>query len=203
MSQKEHWENVYQANSAQEVSWYQEKATVSLSIVQALKLRKESRIIDVGGGASTFVDGLLLARFEDICVLDLSSHALDIAKRRLGGCATKVCWLVEDITLLEPKKRYDFWHDRAVFHFLTQNKDRAKYKEVLNSSVRLGGYVMIAAFSIGGPEQCSGLNIVQYDVDAIKKELGVEFQLMDERIERHVTPSGKEQLFRYFVFQKI
>ncbi len=202
MSQAVHWENVYQNKSAEEVSWYQEVPAVSLSILQGLSLNKADRIIDVGGGASTLVDGLLQDGFTAISVLDLSSSALELAKKRLGEPAQQVDWLVEDITRFAPQKAYTFWHDRAVFHFLTKAEDRAKYKKVLASSVKVGGYIMIAAFSKGGPEQCSGLDIVQYDSDKIQNELGDGFQLLDEVAEEHVTPSGKVQLFRYFVFKK-
>lgn len=203
MNQKEHWENVYQNKSAQEVSWYQEVPTVSLSIIKDLSFNKEDRIIDVGGGASTLVDGLLQEGFERISVLDLSLSALEQAKKRLGERAKKVDWYEEDITLFAPNTSYRLWHDRAVFHFLTELSDREKYKQVLEASVKEGGYVVIAAFAKNGPSQCSGLNIVQYDADKIKKELGVTFQLMDEVIEKHMTPSKKEQLFHYFVFRKV
>ena len=203
MNQKVHWEEVYQNKSAEEVSWYQEVPTVSLSIVHDLNLMKKSQIIDVGGGASTLVDGLLQEGFENISVLDLSSNALEQVKQRLGEWAKKVDWLVEDVTSFVPQKTYSFWHDRAVFHFLTKSEDRVKYKQVLDASVKTGGYVMIAAFSKNGPEQCSGLDIVQYDADKLKNELGVAFQLMDEVVEEHVTPNGKVQLFRYFLFRKL
>ena len=202
MNSKEHWKNVYQNKSAEEVSWYQRVPTVSLAIIHDVGLQKNQGIIDVGGGASTLVDCLLQAGFEDISVLDLSPQALEIAKQRLGKRAEEVDWLAEDITQFSPKKKVDFWHDRAVFHFLTQSEDRAKYKKILASSVISGGYIMIAVFSIGGPEQCSGLDIVQYDADKIKEELGGEFQLIDERVEQHQTPSGNAQLFCYFVFRK-
>ncbi len=202
MNQKEHWENVYQNKSAEEVSWYQEVPTISLSITQRLNLQKEDQIIDVGGGASTFVDSLLQAGFKKISVLDLSSSALELAKQRLGEQAEKVDWRVEDVTQFKAEQKYVFWHDRAVFHFLTQDEDRVKYKKALLSSITSGGYAMIAAFSVGGPKQCSGLDIVQYDADKIQKELGDEFEWVDEVIETHLTPNGKEQLFRYFVFRK-
>ncbi|VAW48460.1 tRNA (adenine57/58-N1)-methyltransferase [hydrothermal vent metagenome] len=203
MNSKEHWKNVYQNKSAEEVSWYQAIPTISLSIIRDSGLKKEQAIIDVGGGASTLVDSLLQEGFEDITVLDLSSQALEVAKQRLGERAEAVDWLAEDITQFSPKKKVFFWHDRAVFHFLTQSEDRAKYKKILASSVLSGGYVMIAVFSIGGPEQCSGLDIVQYDADKIKEALGVEFKLIDEQVEQHMTPSGNAQLFRYFVFRKV
>ncbi len=203
LNQKEHWENVYQNKSAEEVSWYQETPTISLSITQKLNLQKKAAIIDVGGGASTFVDGLLQAGFEQVSVLDLSSNALELAKQRLGVEAEKVNWRVEDVMQLKTEQKYTFWHDRAVFHFLTQAEERVKYKKALLSSVVSGGYAMIAAFSIGGPKQCSGLNIVQYDADKIRKELEGTLEWVEEVIETHLTPNGKEQLFRYFIFRKV
>ena len=203
MSRKDHWENVYKKKSPIEVSWYQSKPSISLSIISSLSIEKDENLIDVGGGASTLVDYLLEEGFKNISILDLSSNALEQAKKRLGEKSKLVNWQAEDVTNYSPKKTYSLWHDRAVFHFLTERSDKEKYKKVLESSVRVGGYVIIAAFSIGGPKKCSGLDIVQYDAEKIRRELGQNYKLIEEKSESHVTPDGKEQLFGYNVFTKI
>ena len=202
MSRKEHWERIYKKKSPVEVSWYQEEPTISLSLVIKLLLGRDESIIDIGGGASTLVDCLLEEGFKNITILDLSSNALSRAKQRLGDKAALVNWKVEDITMYVPNHDYSLWHDRAVFHFLTEKNDREKYKRVLEESVREGGYVIIAAFAIGGPTKCSGLDIVQYDAEKLQKEIGTSFNLFEEKSEVHITPAGKEQLFGYYVFSK-
>ncbi len=203
MGRKNHWENIYKDKSPLEVSWYQSKPTVSLSMIDHLSLKKEENIIDVGGGVSTLVDHLLEEGFNNITVLDLSSNALELAKKRLDEKSKRVHWVAEDVTNFSPDKTYSLWHDRAVFHFLTDKSDRQKYKQRLESSVRVGGYVVIAAFAIGGPKKCSGLDIVQYSSAKLERELGAHFNLIAERSETHITPAGIEQLFGYYVFTKI
>jgi SAM-dependent methyltransferase len=202
MSRTEHWEKIYKEKSPLDVSWYQTKPFVSLSIINNLPMGKDENIIDVGGGASTFVDCLVEEGFKNISVLDLSSNALTLAKSRLGEKSKLVNWQIDDITQFTPTKQYSLWHDRAVFHFLTEKSDREKYKEVLASAVKVGGYVIIAAFSIGGPTKCSGLDIVQYDAEKIKQEFESHFKLINEKSETHITPAGREQLFGYYVFSK-
>ncbi len=202
MSKKDHWESVYKEKSAIEVSWYQKEPTISLSLIRSLPLEKDEYVIDVGGGFSTLADYLLEDGYNNITVLDLSSNALAFSKKRLGGKADLINWKVEDVTNHAPGQNYSLWHDRAVFHFLTEKNDREKYKKVLETSVRDGGYVIIATFSIGGPKKCSGLDIVQYDAEKLQKELGGSFKLIEELSEKHITPRGKEQLFGYYVFTK-
>jgi len=203
MSRKDHWEKVYKENSALKVSWYQSVPTKSLAIINRLGLEKDENLIDVGGGASTLVDHLVADYFKNITVLDLSSRALDLAKKRLGEKSTNVIWEARDVTDFSPDKIYSLWHDRAVFHFLTDKSDREKYKKALESSIRVGGYVIIATFSVYGPIKCSGLDIVQYDAKKITKELGSHYNIIEEMSESHITPSGNEQLFGYYVFKKI
>lgn len=202
MSRKDHWEGVYKEKTSLKVSWYQKKPVISVSLIQNLPLEKDEHIIDVGGGASTLVDHLIEEGFKNITVLDLSSNALSHAKQRMGSTADTINWKVEDVTNFSPEYNYSLWHDRAVFHFLTETNDREKYKKVLASSVREGGYVIIAAFTVGGPTKCSGLDIVQYDAEKLKNELGPTFKLVDETSEIHITPAGKEQSFGYYVFNK-
>jgi 2-polyprenyl-3-methyl-5-hydroxy-6-metoxy-1,4-benzoquinol methylase len=163
---------------------------------------KDKNIIDVGGGASTLVDCLIEEGFNNISVLDLSSNALMLAKSRLGENSKLVNWQIDDVTQFTPEKAYSLWHDRAVFHFLTEKSERDKYKKVLASAVKVDGYVIIATFSIGGPAKCSGLDIVQYDAEKISQEFESHFKLIKETSEIHITPVGREQLFGYYVFTK-
>lgn len=202
MSKKEHWEAIYKEKSPLAVSWYQNEPAISLSLIRSLPLERDENIIDVGGGVSTLVDHLLKEDFKNITVLDLSSNALSLARQRMGDKAALINWKVEDVTSHVAEHAYSLWHDRAVFHFLTEKKDREKYKRVLKESVRDGGYVIIAAFTIGGPTKCSGLDIVQYDAEKIQNELGPGFKLIEKRSETHITPAGKEQSFEYYLFNK-
>ncbi len=202
MNSKDHWQKVYQEKSPLEVSWYQQEPVVSLSLIGELQLKSDEAIIDVGGGASTLVDCLLERGFKNLTVLDLSSNALQLARQRLSDRGRLINWLVEDVTEFYPEQRYSLWHDRAVFHFLVEPKDRERYRQTLTKAVRKGGYVIIAAFAIGGPKRCSGLEIVQYDAEKLKKELGSDFELIKEATEKHMTPSAQEQLFGYYVLRK-
>lgn len=202
VSKKEHWEKIYKEKSPLDVSWYQKKPSISLSIIKDLPMGKDENIIDVGGGASTLVDCLIEEGFNNISVLDLSSNALMLAKTRLDEKSKLVHWQIDDVTQFTPEKAYSLWHDRAVFHFLTEKSDREKYKQVLASAVKVDGYVIIAAFFIGGPTKCSGLDIVQYDAEKISQEFASHFKLINEKFETHITPAGREQLFGYYVFTK-
>jgi SAM-dependent methyltransferase len=202
MNSKEHWEAIYKSKSPVDVSWYQQKPTISLELIAMYSLSTADSIIDVGGGTATLCDYLLESGYQHLTVLDLSANALEHSKQRLGDKAGLIAWQVEDVTKFSAPKQYDIWHDRAVFHFLTGESDRKKYKDVLTASVKVGGHVIIAAFSIGGPTKCSGLNIVQYDGTKLKTELGKDFGLVEQRTEEHVTPSGNVQLFGYYLFVK-
>lgn len=200
---KAHWEAVYGARPAEEVSWYQERPVRSLELVERTGFGREAAVIDIGGGASRFVDYLLEQGYRDLTVLDLSSVALERAAERLGRRAEEVCWIEADITQFEPLRPYDLWHDRAAFHFLTDAADRHRYREVLRRSVAPGGQVILATFAPGGPEKCSGLDIVQYDAARLEEELGPEFSLQEQQQERHRTPAGREQLFGFYRFLRI
>jgi len=202
MDKKDHWENIYKNKSPLEVSWYQQRPDISLALIRKYASKKTAEIIDVGGGASTLCDGLLEAGYSNVTVLDLSDSALAHARQRLGSKAEFVDWEAGDVTYLKSDHQYDVWHDRAVFHFLTDKRDRDKYKQVLASSVRTNGYVIIAVFEVGGPIKCSGLDIVQYDVEKLRTELGNDFAFVEELYETHITPAGVEQLFGYYIFAK-
>lgn len=199
---KTHWDNVYQDKSSLDVSWYQKEPLLSLALIRSTQLAKDEPIIDVGGGASVLVDYLCREGFTNLAVLDISAKALSCAKERLGDLAQNIEWYESDITQFEAPHPFSLWHDRAVFHFLTDEADRKAYIKTLKQALRPGGSLIIAAFAIGGPQQCSGLNIVQYDSDKLKAELGEEFTLIETQNEVHMTPANAEQKFIYFRFRK-
>ena len=199
---KEHWEKVYQTKQPTEVSWFQTDPAVSLELIALTGINHTQRIIDVGGGASVLVDKLLDAGFEGLTVLDISSAALDYAKERLGERSANVQWIESDVTEFEFVRKYDLWHDRAVFHFLTDPEDRKKYKKVLNESLNPGGHVIIAAFALEGPPKCSGLDVERYSPEKIKNELGESFEFRKSVNEVHRTPWNAEQKFTYCYFKK-
>lgn len=199
---KSHWEDVYANKKPTEVSWYQIEPKVSLELIASMGVNCAGKIIDIGGGASVLVDKLLDEGFKDLTVLDISSKAIDYAKKRLGKRAENVIWIEADITDFEPTAKYDLWHDRAVFHFLTNGEDRKKYVKCMDGAVNPGGHVIISAFAIDGPLKCSGLEIQRYSPEKMKAEIGDSFELVKSINERHVTPSNKEQKFSYFYFKK-
>ncbi len=202
MSSKAHWEKVYREKSPFEVSWYQKASSISFKMMEKSGLEDQPAIIDVGGGASVLVDRLLQEGLNNLTVLDISSTGMEYAKVRLGDRATLVNWIESDITEFESPKQYDIWHDRAVFHFLTDAEMREKYLGVMRRSLNGDGTVIIAAFAIGGPTKCSGLDIVQYDAEKLQKVMGSEFVLMEQRNERHITPAEKLQDFGYYRFRR-
>lgn len=199
---KAHWQNIYQQTSPLDVSWYQKEPKLSLELIHQSNVQHDDAIIDVGGGASVLVDYLLNEGFNNVSVLDISANALNSANRRLGESAANVNWIEADITEFHPQNPFSLWHDRAVFHFLTDGSDRKKYIKVLNESLLPGGHLIIAAFAIGGPDKCSGLEIVQYDAEKLLAELGENYALVEQRDETHITPADKEQKFTYFRFVK-
>lgn len=203
MDRKEHWEKVYTTRASDEVSWFQEHAALSLRFIQETGFGKNAALIDVGGGASTLVDDLAAKGYSDLTVLDLSAAALATAKQRLGAYADAVHWIEGDITQAQlPVNRFDIWHDRAVFHFLTDPKDRKAYVERVKRAVRLSGHVIIATFAEDGPEKCSGLPVQRYRPETLHAEFGDDFSLIEHQKEAHHTPSGLVQQFIYCHFRK-
>lgn len=198
MTTKAHWENVYQSKAMDEVSWYRPHLEVSLSLIEQASRASGNAIIDVGGGEATLVDDLVARGFSDVTVLDISQAAIDVAKDRLGPAGASVHWITGDITSAELEAaRYDVWHDRAVFHFLTNEEDRAAYVRQVARSVRIGGHVIVATFGLDGPEKCSGLDVVRYDAKNLHGEFGPRFQLLESVTELHETPWGTPQQFMY------
>jgi SAM-dependent methyltransferase len=198
MHTKSHWEQIYTTEGADAVSWYQPHATLSRQLIRAIAQDKSARILDVGGGASTLVDDLLADGMTQVSVLDISGAALAVARKRLGINARRAQWLECDITqFAPPPASVEIWHDRAVFHFLTDPADRAAYVAQVRRAVRPGGHVIVAAFGPDGPVQCSGLPVVRYAPDALHAEFGDTFELLEHLSEDHHTPIGAIQHFVY------
>lgn len=198
MSGSEHWEGVYTRKKVDQVSWFRPHLDQSLAHLERAALPKHASIIDVGGGASTLVDDLLDRGYANLTVVDLSARALELSRQRLGPRAADVQWLVGDVTQLElPAQAFDFWHDRAVFHFLREPEQRRRYVELVRHALKPGGHIVVATFGPNGPERCSDLDVCRYSADGIHAEFGGEFRKVGELLERHQTPSGKEQEFVY------
>ena len=178
------------------MSWYQPEARISLDLIRRVAPDPSTPIIDVGGGASTLVDGLLDAGYGAVTVLDLAPAALALAQQRLGANAARVRWLPADaLEVPLPPAAYGVWHDRAVFHFLTDSEDRARYVAQTRRAVRPGGHVIVASFSPEGPPKCSGLDVVRYSPEGMHAEFGEGFRLLDSVREDHHTPGGIVQAF--------
>jgi ubiquinone/menaquinone biosynthesis C-methylase UbiE len=198
MDLKSHWERVYRTKQPEQVSWYRPHLEKSLELIEAAAPDRDARIIDVGGGESTLVDDLLARGYRQLTVLDVSSTALAVARKRLGANASKVNWLRGDVTtVVLARQPYDVWHDRAVFHFLTSAADRAAYVRQVARAVKPGGHVIVATFGPEGPTTCSGLDVVRYDPGALHDEFGPSFQLVKHLTELHHTPTGSIQQFVY------
>lgn len=200
MSRAEHWEHVYQTKGPDQVSWFQAEAGLSRQLIEKLAPARSSAIIDIGAGASTLVDGLLDAGYGALTVLDLSPAALQLARARLGARGSRVQWLAADILdVTLPAETFDVWHDRAVFHFLTEEADRRRYVEQVHRAVRVGGLVIVATFAEDGPLRCSGLDVARYSPAQLHAALGERFALLESHRELHTTPSGATQAFTYDV----
>ncbi len=204
MSAQAHWEQVYQTKSPDDVSWYQVKPEHSLALIQRLQPDTSAHIIDVGAGASTLADYLLAAGYNAVDLLDISGAALDITRQRVGNAHTaNINWTVGDITATDLRHHaYDVWHDRAVFHFLTDPSLRRRYVEQVQHALKPGGYVIMATFADDGPEQCSGLNVTRYTPQALHATFGEDFALLESAREPHITPWSTEQRFIYCAFRK-
>jgi ubiquinone/menaquinone biosynthesis C-methylase UbiE len=203
MESKMHWETIHRTKVPTQVSWYQEHSVLSLALVERTGIPFTGEVIDVGGGISTLADDLLNAGFSHVTVLDISAAALDIARQRLGVLASHVTWVEADITQVQlPYRAYDVWHDRAVFHFLTQPEARQSYVQAVQHSVKAGGHVIVATFAADGPTHCSGLEVTRYSPDSLHDQFGTEFRLVDSVREAHRTPFGTEQKFIYCYCRK-
>lgn len=201
MNWREHWEGIYRTKDDTELSWFQSRPSVSLSLIESLR-PKPRRVIDVGGGQSTLAGELLERGVEEVAVLDISASAIERGKERLGLRADRVRWIIGDV--LEPQDlgEFDLWHDRAVFHFLTEPEDRRRYVSTARRAVCEGGHAIVATFALTGPEMCSGLPVRRYDAARLASELGRSFQLVGSASESHTTPWGTVQDFTYAVLRR-
>lgn len=202
-ARRQHWEEVYSSNSTDRLGWYKPHLTTSSDWIESLCLPADAPIIDIGGGASTLVDDLANAGYSQVTVVDISDAALAAARERLGTDAGSVAWIRADVTAAKlPGNAYELWHDRAVFHFLTEPDDRQAYKDLLVSSLKPGGYVIMGAFAPEAPPRCSGLPVQRYDANNLVAELGARFELERHHKEMHVTPGGVEQMYLYCLFRR-
>jgi methyltransferase family protein len=197
-----HWDNAYTVKAETKVSWYQPGPGRSLELIRAAISSHSASIIDVGGGASRLVDGLLEDGYSDVTILDISEVALRHSKARLGALAAKVCWVVADITLCQPPRTWDVWHDRAVFHFLTDASAQDAYIATLKRGTAVGSAVIMATFGLSGPERCSGLAVQRYSPATLAARLGPDFTLYAEAAETHLTPFGTTQEFAYAALKR-
>lgn len=204
-ARRDHWQTIYATKPAAEVSWYQASPQPSLQAIARSGAGVDAGLIDVGGGASLLVDALLERQWSDLTVLDVSAAALEVARQRLAGSrlgnrAARVAWIVADITAWQPERTYDVWHDRAVFHFLTDPDDRRAYQRALAAGLVPGGHLIIATFAADGPERCSGLPVQRYSPAALAAELGTRYDLVESWSEDHRTPAGGVQRFNWCRF---
>ncbi len=198
---KQHWEKIYQSKEDHTLGWYQRSADISLQLLSKIKAEPSQSFIDVGCGVSVLVDQLLALGFSDITLLDLSTTALKKLKNRLGEKGNIPDYLSDDITCYEFQRQFDLWHDRAVFHFLTDKTDRFHYMQNLLKSLSRNGRAIIGTFSPDGPNRCSGLDVVQYDEEKLSVELNSELVIEDIIKDVHIMPSGKAQKYNYFIIK--
>jgi len=200
---KQHWEEIFQNKTDQQKSWYQSYPSTSIKLIEELSLHKNAAIIDVGGGDGRLVDSLLEKDYTNITVLDISSVAIENAKKRLGDNAKKVKWVVSDILDFHGNKQFDLWHDRAAFHFITTDKEIEKYVGVCENHIVSRGYLILGTFSEKGPQKCSGLDIKQYSQDSMSVRFEEKFERIICMEEDHTTPSGINQNFLFCIFKKL
>jgi len=197
-----HWDDVYGANRADDVSWFQSEPELSLKLIHRTGVGKNAAIVDVGGGASTLAEHLLHEGYRDLTVLDIASAGLAQVQRRLGPEADRIAWVTTDVAAWRPTRRFELWHDRAVLHFLTSSGEQRAYADTLRAALISGGWAIIGGFAPGGPLRCSGLPVVRHDAASLAGLLGEGFVLMETHGEIHVTPQNREQAFRYHVFAR-
>jgi SAM-dependent methyltransferase len=200
---KKHWENIYQTKELKDVSWFQPTPETSLDFFKKFNIPTSAKIIDMGGGDSFLVDNLLDKGYQDITVLDISEAAIERAKQRLGDRAKKVKWIVADAATFEPVEKYDFWHDRAAFHFLTDEKEISNYIAIAQQNINTNGILVIGTFSDLGPKKCSGIEIKQYSETTMSDRLKMFFEKINCITIDHKTPFDTIQNFVFCSFRKI
>lgn len=198
MERVQHWENVYRTKAVDGVSWYALHLNRSVDLVRRTGIPLDGAIVDVGAGASTLADDLIAAGYRNVAVMDLSLAALKVSRERLGNAAAAVKWIQGDVVSAPfVRSSFDVWHDRAVFHFLTNPEDRAAYVDAVRRAVRHNGHVIVATFGPNGPTRCSGLDVMRFSADELHDEFGPSFRLVEHVEETHTTPFGTEQQFVY------
>jgi 2-polyprenyl-3-methyl-5-hydroxy-6-metoxy-1,4-benzoquinol methylase len=198
MNIQTHWDRIYRDKAPDAVSWYRPHLETSLTLIERAAPDLSASVIDVGGGESTLVDDLLARGYQNITVLDISQTAIDVTRTRLASASEKVRWLVGDVTTQQMDPcRYEVWHDRAVFHFLTTREARIRYVRQVANAVRRKGYAIVSTFGPEGPTTCSGLDVIRYDAKSLHEEFGVRFRLLGSTKEQHHTPFGSVQQFLY------
>ena len=202
MISQTHWNHVYTTKGERDVSWFEPSPDVSMQMIEAAGLMSDACVIDIGGGESRLVDALVARGLHCIGVLDVAREALLRAQARLGEQAADVAWIQADVTSMWSWKDVDIWHDRAVFHFLTDARDREKYKERLAEHVKPGGAVIVATFALDGPEKCSGLPVARYDSASLGRTLGTAFKPVHTQRHEHPTPWDSRQIFQFSVFRR-
>ena len=200
LDKKKHWENIYQTKDLKDVSWYQPTPTTSLDFLKQFNIPTTAKIIDIGGGDSFLVDHLLDLGYTDITILDISAASLDRAKQRLGDRATTVKWIVADAASFKPPEEYDFWHDRASFHFLTEEQEITNYIDIIQKSIKPEGILVIGTFSEQGPKKCSGIEIKQYSETTMTDRLKKFFKKVNCITVDHQTPFDTMQNFIFCSF---
>ena len=200
MDSKEHWDSIYRSKDDADLSWTQPEPLLSLRLI--CDVCSSGRVIDVGGGKSVLAERLL-DRGYSVTVLDISEAALEGARKRLGARESSIHWIATDVLTGPNLGSFDVWHDRAVFHFLTNSVERAAYRKVLEQTVPVGGHAVIGTFALDGPQKCSGLEVRRYDGAMLAAELGAKFALLKSEPEMHVTPQGKLQSFQFSVFRRV
>jgi SAM-dependent methyltransferase len=203
MDRTEHWDRIYERRSPREVSWYERTPAVSIRRVREAVGGGARSLLDVGAGAATLVDEALELKLHRIAVLDISERALQASRERLGTRADHVEWLVGDVTALDEVGMFDIWHDRAVFHFLTDAFDQERYVSLCERTVAPGGIAIVATFAPDGPGMCSGLPVQRYDASGLAERCGPRFELLDSESHLHLTPRGVEQRFIYASFRRV
>jgi hypothetical protein len=202
IDRQKHWNDTYSTKAENQVSWFQAKPERSLALITSASPNHGAPIVDIGGGASRLAGTLLGLGYGDITVLDIAETGLAHSKARLGAQADKLSWIVADVTAWQPPHQWQIWHDRAVFHFLTEPEAQDAYIAALKRGTAAGSSVIIATFALNGPERCSGLPVQRYSPATLAKRLGADFALYAEHEESHATPFGTTQQFQYAAFRR-
>lgn len=199
---KKHWDEIYQDHGSDSLSWYQAVPDLALDWIDGLELDPDAAIVDVGAGTSALADGLLERGYRDLTLLDVSEAALAATRRRLGHRGEAVEWVCADLRGWAPRRRYVLWHDRAVFHFLTEPAARIHYRKLLRESLTDGGYALLATFAHDGPTRCSGLPVVRHSPSELIAAAGPGFSALRTARELHRTPAGSEQPFTWVLLRR-